>query len=521
MKSLLILCLSLLISPFLRAGELVEVTATLIKINHPSPESLSQIELHQQFQIGKSGGADDLLQLASVVESGKWASIKRGRDFWYPAEYSDAKIYQAAGDDGTYTIPTTGIASGNSTIIIPNSPTRMTNTELGASLRVRPTVKEDGLIYIEGQFKDTVFEGLSDESIPIKVETRQLIRQNRVHEIMTSRIDKPLFRRVEKEFAEMLPYAAGTSRNAKLLREAQSKYTYFIPIVLGNTAFGAPGKIELKEEANPTGPIRSTVMKATMVKDFFIRPKAEQTPREHGILRLEVKKVALPEPAPAGSRTDVYITSKFFESRSAFSFENPVFNDATFQSEFKKLNSVKGTDIVSAPSVMVRSGQTGKIQVCREFIFPTAYSAPFFHESEVAPATPDEFKVINVGVSLDVTASVESRNFIRLKIHNLVNTFEGMLEFGNPIMSIKSGPIKKLKPVVDNENSVIMPVFPFRETETEILVPNGAHVAVTMIFDYHNTNHQQDRLLRIGKAKVEEVKTPRYLTVVLSPKIAE
>ena len=94
---------------------------------------------------------------------------------------------------------------------------------------------------------------------------------------------------------------------------------------------------------------------------------------------------------------------------------------------------------------------------------------------------------------------------------------KGFLDFGNPVMAVKSGMIRKLKPIVIDESKVEVPVFPFRVTDTELLVPNGSHVAMTMIFDYHNKNHQKDRLLRIRKAKVVEVKTPRYLTVFLSP----
>ena len=143
------------------------------------------------------------------------------------------------------------IAPGNLTVIIPNSATQMARTDLGAAIKVRATVKPDELIYLEGTFNDTVFEGLSNESIPINVETRKLVRQDIVTEIMSSRIDKPIFRKVEKDFAVMLPYSAGSSLNARLIRESQSKYTYFIPFVLGNTAFGAPGKVELDDTDAP------------------------------------------------------------------------------------------------------------------------------------------------------------------------------------------------------------------------------------------------------------------------------
>jgi hypothetical protein len=346
---------------------------------------------------------------------------------------------------------------------------------------------------------------------------------------MTSRVDKPVFRKVEKEFGVMLPYSAGTSLNAKRLRESQTKYTYFIPIILGNTAFGAPGKIELKANPAAPGPISWTVMKATMVKDFFIRKKVEDTRRENGILVVEVKKIELPPPNPfqgKGSK-QIYLQSKFLESEFPGPSGSPVLTDEKYQEVIREISTKKGADLLSAPSIVMRPGQSGTIEVVQEMIFPTAYAPPSLDREgagkkfPVIPANPSAFETRNVGLTLEVKAFLEENDMIRMQVKSSLSSFEGFLNFGNPVMAVKSGMIKKLKPLVASENRVELPVFPVRSTGTELLVPNGSHVAMTMIFDYHNINHQTDRFLKFRKAKVEEVKTPRYLTVFLSPKIID
>ncbi len=525
MKNCLIICFAWIVWGTGQAGEIVEVSGTLVRLRDANVLDLSQIELRQQLLIARNQGAEDQLKFSAVVESGKWATIKRGREFWYPGEYCATKVHQAPGDDGVYSIPKGAIPPGNDTIIIPSSPTRMDHVGLGAVLEVRPTVKEDGLIYLEGRFKDTVFEGLSQEAIPVNVEIKQLVGPAKSAEVMVNRIDRPMFDKVEKEFGVMLPYSAGTSENAKRLRESQSKYTYFVPMVLGNTAFGAPGKIELKTSGETAmGPIKSTMMKATMVKDFFIRPQETNQPVEYGILILEVKKIDLPAASPQSVFREklIFLNAKFVESESPEPSGKLIWTEEELLAASGPFAQRKGVDLMSAPSITFKPGQSGKIEVVREFIFPAEYLPPGLSTVEqkgfpVDPSIPKRFESRNIGITLELVAAIGEEDRIHLKVKSSVRAFEGFLDFGNPIMALKSGMIKRMKPVVAMENRVEMPIFPFRETETEVVVPSGSYVAVTTIFDYYNKNHQTEGFLKIGKPKVDEVKTPRYLTVYLSP----
>ena len=525
MKNLILCCLVLWGFLQTQAGDLVEVTATLVPVEENAADHNTQLGLHQMVTLAKSRGARELLKLSALVESGKWATVKRGREFWYPGGYSDAVVHASPSDSSTYSIPRGAPAPGRTTIVIPNSPTRMQSTELGARLRVRPTVKEDGLIYLEGQFGDTVFEGLSQEVIPINIRTQQLVRGNRETELMTSRIDKPVFRTVEKPFEVMLPYGAGSSVNAIRLREAKETYNYFAPVTLGNTAFGVPGKIELKEEGKAGGVIAATMMKAPIfVKDLLVRKPSEPSSEKYGILILEIRKVTPPEAKPILPDTDrIYVTTKIIESESPRPFSRPLLSEAEVEEELREVNSQQGTDLLSAPSIVISPGQKGKVEVIREFIFPSEYSSPSLVEKTdkslpVSPATPVSFQTKNVGVAFEINGEFEGEDAIRLRFRFTELTFEGFLDFGNQILGVKEGMMKKINTTVLSENRVDMPVFPFRSLETELIIPNGSTAAITAVFDYHNKDHHQNRLIPFTREKIKEVETPRYLTLLVTPR---
>lgn len=528
MKNLILCCFLLWGTLHSRGGDLVEVTATLVPVEENAADHNTQLGLHQMVTLAKSRGARELLKLSALVESGKWATVKRGREFWYPGGYSDAVVHASPSDSSTYSIPRGAPAPGRTTIVAPNSPTLMESTELGARLRVRPTIKEDGLIFLEGQFGDTVFEGLSQEVIPINMKTQQLVRGSRETEIMTSRIDKPVFRKVEKPFQVMLPYGAGSSVNAIRLREAKETYTYFVPITLGNTAFGAPGKIELKEGDKTSGGIGATMMKAPrLVKDLLVRRPSEPSTEDYGILILEVRKVTPPEAEPILPDTkQIYVTTKIIESEAPRPFSNPLLSEAEVQEELREINKQKGTDLLSAPSIVIRPGQQGKIEVIREFIFPSEYQSPALMENAekglpISPATPVSFQTKNVGVAFEINGEFEGEDAIRLRFRFTELTFEGFLDFGNQILGVKGGMMKKINTTVLSENRVDMPVFPFRSLETELLIPNGSTAAITAVFDYHNKDHHQNRLIPFAKEKVKEVETPRHLTLLVTPRSLE
>lgn len=512
----------------IKAENLVEVTATLIPVGDEAKVTgLSQLELKKELMSARARNHEKLLQLSVVVESGEWATVRRGREFWYPKVYSKAKVHKAVKDSGEYSVPEGQASTTNHTMVYPNSPLEMTSEDLGALLRVRPTIKQDGLIYLEGELRDVIFEGFTEEAIPITVKTKQLVKGSRSQEILVSRIDTPVFHRFKQNFGVMLPHSSGTSEAAKRLRQAQTQYDYLIPVELGNNIFGARGKIEFDTpEKGKAFSVRSAigsslVDKATMLKDRLIQKNPNQE-RKSALLLLEVKKIKPPisQPYSGQGSAQIFLTSKLVESSKPLALPGAILTDDEYQAVIREINKQKGLDILSAPSVVASSGQTCELKVIREFVFPTSFEPPENGNKVSEYANPVAFETRDTGVTLK--AECEQRgDKIGLRLSSYITEFEGFVGYGNPVMRIKSGVVKKMKAAVESENGVEMPVFPFRASDTDLEIPNGSVVVFTTIFDQYNEEHHTNKLLRIGQPKVEEVISPRYLTVFIKGQLVD
>ncbi len=102
-----------------------------------------------------------------------------------------------------------------------------------------------------------------------------------------------------------------------------------------------------------------------------------------------------------------------------------VFTDPQFQVMMRALSQKKGVDLMTAPSIIVRGGQRSKIEVIREFPYPTEFDPPQIPQTfgggggnlfgggaasgssfPVTPTTPNSFTFRNTGVTMEVEATV-------------------------------------------------------------------------------------------------------------------
>ena len=137
-----------------------------------------------------------------------------------------------------------------------------------------------------------------------------------------------------------------------------------------------------------------------------------------------------------------------------------VFTDVQYQVVIRALNQQKGVDLLSAPSVMARSGQRAKVEVIREFIYPTEYDPPEIPNQiggtvggigagggvgggfPVTPANPTAFETRNTGVTLEVDPVIGADNFtIDLNLAPEVVEFEGFINYGSPIQTTSQNPL--------------------------------------------------------------------------------
>lgn len=198
----------------------------------------------------------------------------------------------------------------------------------------------------------------------------------------------------------------------------------------------------------------------------------------------------------ASQATSTDITSV---SPAAFSIAG-VFTDPQFQVMMRALSQKKGVDLLTAPSVIVRSGQRSKIEVIREFPYPTEYDPPQIPQTfgggggglngvgggnsassgfPVTPATPQSFETKNTGVTLEVEANVGDDGYrIDLNLAPEVIEFEGFINYGSPIQAIGFDALGQSNPVVLTENRILQPVFSTRKLATQVLIYDSQTVGI-------------------------------------------
>ena len=176
-----------------------------------------------------------------------------------------------------------------------------------------------------------------------------------------------------------------------------------------------------------------------------------------------------------------------------------VFTDPQFQVMIRALSQKKGVDLLSAPSVMARSGQRAKIEVIREFIYPTEYDPPEIPNQfggtttlggvgggtsagggfPVTPATPTAFETRNTGVTLEVDPVLGADEFtIDLNLAPEVVEFDGFINYGSPILTSSINALGLVTPVVVTENRIEMPIFNTRKVTTQVTIWDGQTVAL-------------------------------------------
>jgi general secretion pathway protein D len=138
------------------------------------------------------------------------------------------------------------------------------------------------------------------------------------------------------------------------------------------------------------------------------------------------------------------------------------------------LNQKKGIDVLSAPKVTTKSGSTAKVEVIREFRYPSEYEPPQIPQSTgtgtqpITPATPTTFTMKPIGVTLEVEPTVGSDNYtIDLRLLPEVTEFDGFVNYGSPIFN---------RGVEVTPNVINYPVFSQRKVETSVSIYDGQTV---------------------------------------------
>jgi general secretion pathway protein D len=188
----------------------------------------------------------------------------------------------------------------------------------------------------------------------------------------------------------------------------------------------------------------------------------------------------------------------------------------------RALDQKKGTDLLSAPSILTRSGSQAQVEVIRELIYPTEYDPPElpqdFGEPQTAvaappvpgvappttpsfpvtPATPTAFQTRNTGVTLKVTPQVGPDGYtIEMDLVPEVVEFEGFVNYGSPITTTGTDILGNPQRIVLTANRIEMPVFATRRVTTNVTVYDGSTVAIGGLIR-EDVQHTEDKLPIFG-----------------------
>lgn len=173
-----------------------------------------------------------------------------------------------------------------------------------------------------------------------------------------------------------------------------------------------------------------------------------------------------------------------------------IFTNPQFQLVIRAIDQQKGVDLLSAPRVTTRSGEVARMELVREFRYPTQFDPPQVPQTAssggsnqsfipIPPTTPSAFETKNLGVELEVEPTVGPDGFtIELNLSPRVTEFDGFINYGSPINTDVTyiNPANFLNVVNQtiqvSENVINQPIFSVRETRTQVTVYDGATVVL-------------------------------------------
>lgn len=178
-----------------------------------------------------------------------------------------------------------------------------------------------------------------------------------------------------------------------------------------------------------------------------------------------------------------------------------LFTDGQVQMVMRGLAQKKGTDVMNAPTILARPGEQARIEVVRQFIYPTEYDPPEIPDNingggnnnnipgtggnvqviPITPATPTAFEERPTGVILEITPKVgegPNKRTISLDLEPEIVEFEGFINYGSPIQAIATDALGNPVQITVTENRIEMPVFSRRSVKTGLTIFDGHTVAV-------------------------------------------
>ncbi len=458
----------------------VNVSASLYPVEATTVEGLSQAQLQSLVEAAMKDGATDRLHFRGAVDSGKKLNLKRVREFWYPTEYTEGMVIRASNDKGEYSLPLSDRqADGGWTYLVPAAPTKMAATELGYDLQLKATVQPGGRgMALDGSLSHRALAGFQKVHADLTVK-----RQNgkKTHTLKT-----------------LAPTRAVIEEGSATIATTGLKGTYYIPYAIPiSSQFEVKNEAIITSQDAPAGEVTGQ-LPLTVPKQLGTRPGVLVVKAERDLLATTFDSRQVNNKPAGDIERQVYTTSKWLEfiNESTYADSAGIFTDAQFQMYIRAMNQLKGVDLLSAPSLVSRHGDKGRIDVLKQFQIPVAYDPPQVHEEvlsspvkreagafPVTPATPRSLQKAEAGIILDTEVEIVGSDRVRLKVKATTRELLGFVNYGHPVITLQSKGLNKNKPILLTENRMNFPVFAVRQTTSEVTLPDGHSIAVSVLKD--------------------------------------
>ncbi|NNE91142.1 MAG: hypothetical protein HKN23_05805 [Verrucomicrobiales bacterium] len=468
------LCLAAAISP-VSGQELIHVKGRIfeshsllqddVKFSSYAP-GMYQTETEIEAALAK-GELRILARPDLAIPAGESAVLKIVHEFSVPTAYDPPVVPE----DSVHPLKPEGLSTHEANFLLPPVPKQFEKREAGLILKITARLDRDGRPQATAEIQQISLVGFEDRGTPVTLEkTGPLGKEKSIPLIEASQL-YPHFDRQNWSIsaADGMKFLQPSS-NPKFDPEKWS-------LIVGQKANGAAD------------------MDYGFVPSLFAQ--------------LEAEKVKMPdklrprEGAPEDRQ--IFFTTKVIESSEPLDIPSPVLGEADLQQFVRSVNTQKHVDLLSAPSMVMRSGQQGKIEVIREFVYPTDYEAPEIPEIQnpvskpdfgarprkkrlgerisehrvldtfpVTPSKPVAFETESLGVMFQVVAKSQGDGTISLQMSPQVVEQAGFFNFGQPIVLPDTGPLGKTRLITLSENRVESPVFRRRKMEAHVRLPDGA-----------------------------------------------
>lgn len=186
--------------------------------------------------------------------------------------------------------------------------------------------------------------------------------------------------------------------------------------------------------------------------------------------------------------------------------------DPQFQGIIRAFRQSRGVDFLCETGLLVQPGQRGKIEIIREFPYPTEYDPPevpnnVFSASAsssgvITPATPAAFEVKNLGKTVEVSPTVGADNqTVSVDVSVDFSEFVGFINYGSNITLSNTTDITGASTANQIENNILLPVFDVVRETTSVSVYDGHTIAIGGLFG-HRVTDVQDKIPFVGDAPV-------------------